>query len=642
MDADDHPVEEVLKESRCFMVPLYQRKYQWADKQLTAFWDDVSAKAAEVLEGSSKFEHYMGALILAPIHHGSQIAVTPTVQVVDGQQRLTTFQLFLTALREVARTHERVDLIAQIEEYLFNKTKSKDKEKYVRFKLNPTPTDRGVYFDILEKERTEVMAKYSSMLWGGRVPKNTDFPAFRAYDEFYRWVDEFVSSGPGLNHDDESSVDDEIEFLEDDNEQSPDPDVVDERIEAILTALLERLKLVVITLGESDDAQVIFETLNSKGEPLLAMDLVRNNIFYRAEKENVEVESLYSEFWDQLDESWWRENAPNARPRRPRIDHFLAHVLTAETGASISVRELYAEYREFAVPKGKPRFPQVVDELKLLDRYVPIYRTLEGKGNADETTAWLGRKLRTWLVTTVYPVALQIGTSDLNISEKEQLARLIYSFVVRRAICGLTAKNLNKVFQLLAAEFKSKGVSFRTFDNYFSGITGASTRFPDDEEFLTGIREGNAYSITPQPRLVDTLWELECHTRTKMSETTIQPEGLWVEHVMPRQWQDQWPFADGVERSQYDSEDTTVTSRNSLIHTLGNLTLVTSSLNQSVGNTGFTEKKEKFDAHTGLFLNKWFSGKECWYESDIQERSQLLGQYALLIWPGLKTSQFSL
>ncbi len=100
------------------------------------------------------------------------------------------------------------------------------------------------------------------------------------------------------------------------------------------------------------------------------MDLVRNNIFHRAEKQDAPVEDLYAKLWDPLDDMWWREPAPNARPHRPRLDHFLAHVLTAETGKKISVRELYAEYRAFAVPKGKPRFDDVEHELQLLERYV--------------------------------------------------------------------------------------------------------------------------------------------------------------------------------------------------------------------------------------------------------------------------------
>lgn len=118
MDADDHPVEVVLKEARRFMVPLYQRKYHWGDERVTPFWEDVAAKAAEVLDGESKFEHCMGALILSPVDSDAKFDFTPSVQVVDGQQRLTTFQLFLAALREVARHHGQNGLVDAIKTYL--------------------------------------------------------------------------------------------------------------------------------------------------------------------------------------------------------------------------------------------------------------------------------------------------------------------------------------------------------------------------------------------------------------------------------------------------------------------------------------------------------------------------------------------
>ena len=59
MQTDDHAVEEILSEGRRFMVPLYQRKYQWHDSQLLPFWEDVEAKAKEILEGNSKFQHYL-------------------------------------------------------------------------------------------------------------------------------------------------------------------------------------------------------------------------------------------------------------------------------------------------------------------------------------------------------------------------------------------------------------------------------------------------------------------------------------------------------------------------------------------------------------------------------------------------------
>ena len=184
MNADDYPVEVVLKEARRFMVPLYQRKYQWADRRLLPFWEDVEAKAGEVLEGQSKFQHYMGALILSPVGPAAQIALTPKVQIVDGQQRLTTFQLFLAALREVARGHGQTALIEDVEGYLFNQILSKDNDPLTRFKLTPTPSDRVVFHDIIGNDYKFVRSKYASYYWGDRVPKNTDFRALRAYEEF--------------------------------------------------------------------------------------------------------------------------------------------------------------------------------------------------------------------------------------------------------------------------------------------------------------------------------------------------------------------------------------------------------------------------------------------------------------------------
>lgn len=141
METKDYNAQEILYDSRRFMVPIYQRKYQWNDGQLEPFWNDVETKAVELIEHGRGFKHYMGALILLPEFESSQIAVTPKMQIVDGQQRLTTFQLLLVAIREVALKHNVQDIAEQIEGYLFNKLKSKDTEALARYKL--TPHSRG-------------------------------------------------------------------------------------------------------------------------------------------------------------------------------------------------------------------------------------------------------------------------------------------------------------------------------------------------------------------------------------------------------------------------------------------------------------------------------------------------------------------
>ena len=625
MNADDHRVEEVLRDPRRFMVPLYQRKYQWAENRLSPFWEDVLAKAVEVVSNESRFQHYLGALILAPIGEGAQIGVTPQVQVVDGQQRLTTFQILLAAIREAARDCDRPDVIRNAEDYIFNPRKGKDTDPLTRFKLTPTPSDRQLLHDILEKDCVEVRKAYSKFYWGGRVPKNCPLKALWAYEFFKSKVDDFVLWGPV----DTEAEPEDVEHQEDG--ERPEVDVVEARLEALLKALLNRMKLVVITLGEDDDAQVIFETLNSQGEPLRAMDLVRNNIFHRLEKQGFSAEDLYKELWDPFDDNWWREAAPNARPRRPRMDHFLSHVLAAETGERISMRELYAEYRAFAVPKGGPRYASAEDELRLLKNHEPTYLTLEGREAHDPAISWLGRKLAVWQVTTAYPIAFQISADGVEREVRLQISKLIYSYIVRRALCGLTAKNLNQVFQGISQKFLVSRASLASLKEFFVERKGDSTRFPSNEELRQGILSKPAYLNASGTRLKDVLWELERASRSRFSEDVEMPLGLQVEHVLPRSWTEHWPSRDGEVPERW-SDDPRSIKRSQLIDTLGNLTLVTGGLNVSASNKGFIEKREKYATHTALHLNKWFLGVGEWHEEKILERGEALSEMAKEIW----------
>ena len=637
MDAYDHTVKEILADGRRFMVPLYQRKYQWHDFQLDSFWDDVEAKAIEVIEGESKFQHYMGALILAPILERAQFSVTPRVQVVDGQQRLTTFQLFLSALREVALKHGCNDIAEHVRDYLFNELKSKDTDKLTRFKLTPTPTDQEIFHNILDEGYSKIRSLYNQYYWGNRVPKNTQFRALRAYEKFYQLIDNFVKSGSEELH----MIDEEEGETQTIADETDSKSLTESRLVAVLDALLNRIKLVVIMLGEKDDAQVIFETLNSKSEPLLAMDLVRNNIFYRAEKEQTEVKELYDELWVPFDRPWWTTLAPNARPKRPRIDHFLTHVLAAETGQKISMRELYAEYRAFAAPQGKPRFDNVEDELRVLRKYSPIYETLEDRIMEDTDLHWLGRKLSAWQVTTAYPIAMQIGVSDICADEKRVLNRLIYSYIVRRALSGLTAKNLNYVFQGLSQIFLKEGPNIDALEAYFAIRSGDSNKFPEDQEFRQSILCQPAYKLAPNTRIKDVLWELEEASRPEFAEKITMPSGLQTEHVLPFAWtEDKWPFEDN-EIVEHSSSDENVERRNLLLHSLGNLTLLTTGLNKSSGNKGFVEKREKLEKHTGLFLNKWFLSKNSWNETHILDRGKFLATMAVRIWPTPQSARSS-
>ena len=647
MDAREFKVEDILKREARFMVPLYQRQYQWHDHRsyggrTEAFWKDVSAKAVEVLEGAARFDHYMGALLLAPDNTHREFGMLPVVLVVDGQQRLTTFMLLLAALREVAREHECAGLVETTAEYLFNRPGSADSDPNARYKLMPTPADRAVFLDVLDKQLAEVRQAQGSAYWGGRVPQNTQRRALRAFEFFRSQIATFVATGLG----DEEDIDFDTESQEDTG-MAPGADV-ERRLGALLEALVFRLKLIVITLGEDDDAQVIFETLNSRGEPLLAMDLVRNNIFHRAQAEvrvagggRQRVEELYRDFWTPFDAGWWRERAPNARPVRPRIDHFLAHVLTAETGDRITVRELYAEYRSWACPDGRSRFAKVDDELAVLQRYTRTYETLEARPRvreADETIAWLGRRLGVWQNTTAYPVAFLIGDDTVRPETRFEIAKLVDSYLTRRALCELTPKNLNRIFPRMVEAFRRHGVSMEQAEEFLRSLEGPAATFPSDRELHESILVKPVYSSIASRRLTEVLWELELASRSGWAEPMAKPKWLSVEHVLPVAWQKYWELPNGAAASELDPEHPLRRERDSIIHTLGNLTLVTGPLNTSLGNRGFEEKKEKLAEHSGLVLNKEIVEHDHWDEVAIRERGERLAALAKKVWPALGTA----
>jgi hypothetical protein len=147
MQTHDRKVIDVLGDQKRFGVPFYQRHYRWDGRLWLSFWEDVLTKAEEELDCRSKFDHYMGALILAP--ESFTVAMTPRLQIVDGQQRLTTFQLFLVAMREAGNALGYPEIGEAVRNYLFNQPMSGDLGEEARFKLIPKRADRAIFYTVI-------------------------------------------------------------------------------------------------------------------------------------------------------------------------------------------------------------------------------------------------------------------------------------------------------------------------------------------------------------------------------------------------------------------------------------------------------------------------------------------------------------
>lgn len=613
MESKPLSIGSILRERQRFVVPIYQRTYSWTvRKQLEPFLEQVKSKASERLDGNrSAFSHYMGALLVIP--EGE--AVFGRIQnfnVVDGQQRLTTFNLFYAALRELAHTLGLNEIAHQIRDLLVHsgETPMHDRANE-RYKLQPTKYDRQLYRDLIDGDRASIRSKYPDFFYQKGTLREGDAPLpLRAWWFFRDTTEEFVTEGQA-----------------DAAEQQ-------RRLLALSTALFEDFRLIVITLAKDDDAQVIFQTLNTGGEPLAAMDLVRNDVFHRAGRRGEDVDRLMEERWSVFEQPFWKQNDTQGRITKPRIDFFLAHSLAAQQGKDVSLSELYAEYKTFVTAKN---FASTVDELQSLTCYVPTYRVLvEPTGHSS--MALLAQRLTVFDVSTAYPLVFIIGASQAANEEKSRCYDLIASYIIRRALCGLTPKNYNKVFARVAGVLSANGVSAANLSHEFAALEGDTVRFPTDGDLRVAIESSRQYGAMRQNRLRLILQELELASRDKFDETAGIRDDLQIEHVMPDEWTEFWPLADkrfaprDLETGIDEAMRAAIQERESLKHTLGNLSLLTPAANPQIGKSAFDRKCERLRGSL-LKLNQEIASEPEWNEAAIKRRAIRLSKLAISLWP---------
>jgi hypothetical protein len=343
-----------------------------------------------------------------------------------------------------------------------------------------------------------------------------------------------------------------------------------------------------------------------------------------------------TKYWHIFEDAFWKSEHTQGRLRKPLMDFFLAHTLGAETGELISLTELYAEYKKFAKTKAGQ---SVAEELASITRYAPIYRELVNPED-DSPLYLLSKRLNTFDLSTAYPLILLITASEADAEVKDQLYTLIGSFIIRRALCGLTAKNYNVVFLGFVSYMRAHGISVQSFAAASDLRKNAeASKFPTDQDVKNAILNRSQYTTLPVHRLRLIIEELELASRDKFVASEGIRSGLSIEHIMPQNWLEHWrklpsgrdaPLAGGVPKDE--SMALEISERNRLIHTLANLSLLTPPANSSAGNGNFESKKPRLmDAL--LSMNLEIAQCSTWNETGIKSRGSRLADLAVKIWP---------
>lgn len=614
MDAKALTPSELFDGNVLFEVPPFQRPYVWTEEdQWQPLWDDVQRLTEAVLEAGNDKErldstggHFLGAVVLKQLQFAAGDPARRSI--IDGQQRLVTLQLLLDAAQLVMERCGQEEAAESLHELVVNVGK-RFAHTHKRFKLRPSRVDRPAFEHAMDDD-LEVL------------PSLTDARIVQAHRFFVGAVEDWA-------------------------EVTGDRDKARARLVALSQVLQQRLQLVAIDLGITDDDQLIFETLNDRGTPLLAADLIKNYVFQKCEELGVDVDAWGEIYWQDFDGDWWRDQVAQGRLYRSRIDLFLQYWLTMRTRAEVSTDAVFSGFRTYASERLTDG-PSAEVFLHGLRSDADTFHELADLDPNSASGSFYSRVVEALELGAFIPLLLWMISSNHNTppGQVDKALRAVESWVVRRTLLRRTMKDVNQLVVALLKELDKHSVDDvgDVVVGFLQAQTADSREWPSDAEMLEELPGIKAYGNIKQQRLRMMLAALELQARTDRHEAVPLPSKLEIEHVMPQGWRAHWG-------SDVGHDPTLSAQRDALVNAVGNLTLVTKKLNGTLSNRPWLDqdaekipstgkdagkgKRSLLGAFSLLVLNKEIvdAHQVEWTEQDIRDRSNRLTKAVARVWP---------
>lgn len=582
----NYPVSTLLdiEAGVVYAIPRYQREYTWGKNQWDALFEDL-------LEND--LNYYLGSIIC--INQSTDALAVQQLELVDGQQRMTTLSILLAAIyASYNQQGLTLSMEQQIELYnLKHKLVLKKNAEQPRLIPQVQNSNQQDYFAVLKDAGVLKEAELISNAGNRRV--------FKAYRHFVQRIQEFVDSAT---------------------------DVV-----AAFTTLLEKVNaatLVKIEVASHSDAYTLFESLNNRGVPLTAIDLMKNKLL--AKLEQAEKGSIDRAFvrWTKVIEALGDDYAVQERFFRQYYNAFkpelkdivLVPVATKSNLIQVFEKLINHNPKLFldAMIEHSNWYAQIVGN-KPIEGQAKLVGLLKSLERIQGTPSYL-----LLLVLFAKREALAITSSQL-----ETIVSLLINFFVRRNATDVPAtRDLNRIFMDLAESVPSlQGQA--VVDAIAAALYGVSA---SDEQFRVAL-SGNLYEEnTGVCRFV--LCAIEESKMTRESQVDLWAvdgkQFVWtIEHVFPQgenipePWVAMIANGDKTLAEQY---------RQSHVDRLGNLTI--SGYNSTLGNKSFLDKRDRLNRdkqpvgyNNGLFLNKELAVAESWSVAQIEQRTVDIVSWAL-------------
>lgn len=544
-----------------FCIPVFQRDYAWTKEQCEKLFEDI------VLAYERDCQHFCGTFVFAPLSRKNHIERNI---IIDGQQRFTSLYILIKALADSA--NNEADKKA-LEECLYNTDKFNrfDFDDKSKLKLKPVKTDN-------DQLQLLMVGKFDD------INKGKDGIIYHNYMLFRQLISAFLKKDP------KNSV-----------------TMIYDGIDHLICADIE--------LDENDDAQEIFERINSTGLKLGLPDLIRNFVLMTDENQ----ERLYEEFWLVIQNMLSKDH----------MEGFFLDYLNLKLEGFTKESTAYKDFKQI-FHNGGYNNESMLEELL---HYAKQYQTfLHGDPNLGLEINKALEGLRKLNQTTVYLFLFHLFDDyEKNVIDREELAkvlRLLLHYSIRRLVCEIGSNSLRGLYKTLYNRvFINEENKKHYYDAIVSFLLQMSSKdvIPTDADFETALKEKNLFRKYALCKYL--LVSIE-----NQGKEAILTKNLTIEHIMPQNknlslaWQkmlgEKWENV-----------------RDKYLHTLGNLTLT--GYNSELGDLPFPEKQKKLankETHVTV-LYKDVKGKTEWNEQTIKDRAKNLAETIEEIFPIVQPSQ---
>lgn len=539
-----------------FVIPIYQRNYDWKKNHCEQLLNDI------IDAGINERIHFIGSIVY--VHDGVYSSGIKELIVIDGQQRITTITLLCIALYHFLREKNPQDMQA-------NKI-------FKQFIVNE-------FAD--ENQRLKLKAS-----------ENNDIDLKALINDYER------------NNDNNSNIITNYIFFK--------HQISEDNINTILRGI-NMLLFVEVSLDRiQDNAQRIFESMNSTGLDLSQADLIRNYILMNLSAK--EQNEIYKKYWEYIEDAT-RVGVDN------KMSEFIRDYLTLKTKSIAKKEDVYKAFKQKFPHQDISQLEEVLSEIKQLSK--PYSRLLSPKKEEDKVIQREIRNINLLEINTSYPFLMKVyddylvGTIDRYCFYR--ILRFIQTFSIRRFILDLPTNSFNKIFMILYDKIDQSNYEESIY-RYIMSL-GGKQRMPNDNEIVETLKDKDIYSSRGKNKEY-LLSQLENYQNKEYVEI-IDNEYITVEHIFPQKPNDEWKIQ--LNKDDYNAFASTY------LHTLGNLTL--SGNNGQLGNKTFEQKKvmnkdgkEQGYIYSHLWINSYLKTIDVWNLETYTQRTKLLTDRFLEIW----------